>query len=298
MRVSGAQTQCPTTTVSRTLVPVLGLAALAGAVLIQTRLRSTERRDVVRFAFPPLTRWAARRALVGRSRARRDPSRGRFTRADVQRLVARAWQWYDAQVPRVPTLPTVGSRLNLKLACWTVALFHSLLDAGVDRDEAVDLVADVMWRLFQQWGRVGQVLTRLRPELKTRPRHLLPDGTIDLGFPFSPPAYVARPISGDGARSFEVVRCPAADYFRAEGLADLGLAAFCDSDYGLSEMQGLTLRRTCTLMAGDDHCDFRWPPASEPASPVSTSLEQRAGAIGPADRPLRGEEEMVIRGGH
>ena len=99
----------------------------------------------------------------------------------------------------------------------------------------------------------------MRPGLRAEPRRRLPDGTIDLGFPFGPPAYEAQPMSGDGVRSFEVVRCPAAAYFRTHGLADLGQAAFCDADYALSEMRGLRLERQCTLMAGDDHCDFRWP---------------------------------------
>ncbi len=246
---------------ARCVGPAIAIALVAAVMTLRGAgiWALMRQKDPFRILFPPLTRWAARRALQGRSRSRLDPACGRFTGLDVERLVAHAWDHYNAHVHGIPLQPTVGGQLVLRLACWTAGLFHSLRDEGVERDHAVELTADVMWQVFQFEGRFGQVLTRIRPELKTRARRRLPDGTIDLGFPFGPPAYEARPVLGDGARSFEVVRCPAAAYFRTHGLADLGQAAFCEMDYPLSEMQGLTLERKCTLMAGDDHCDFGWP---------------------------------------
>ena len=228
-------------------------------------------KDPFRLLVPPLTGWAIRRALPGRTRSRLDSVRGRFTPADADRLVARAWHHFDARVYGIPSQQTLGSQLVLRLACWTAGLFHSLREEGIERGDAVELTADVMWQLFQLEGRFGQVLTRIRPALKTEPRRRLLDGTIDLGFPFGPPAYEARPIPSDGVRSFEVVRCPAAAYFRTHGLADLGQAAFCDADYALSEMQGLRLERHCTLMAGADHCDFRWPNTAQVTEEVRVS---------------------------
>jgi protein-S-isoprenylcysteine O-methyltransferase Ste14 len=257
----------------RSVAMLIGAAAVSvGVVAVGAGVGAVARRgDPVRLLFPLLTRRAARQALTGRSRSRLDPAVGRFTRADADRLVTQAWQHYDARVRDVPPQPTVGATLVLRLACWSAGLFDSLRDDGVEREQAVELAADVMWRIFQLQGRFGQVLTRIRPELKTQPRRRLPDGSIDLGFPFGPPAYGARPVAADGVRSFEVVRCPAASYFRARGLADLGQAAFCDMDYALSEMQGLSLQRACTLMAGDDHCDFLWPAPSQPTHIGHTS---------------------------
>lgn len=254
--------------------PAIGLAALSAAIAVTGTVVWTlmHRQDLFRDVFPPLTLWAADRVVPGRNRSRLEPARGRFTRADAKRVVAHAWDHYDARVHGIPSQPTIGSQLVLRIACWTAGYFHSLRDEGMERSDAVDLTADVVWRVFQLEGRFGQVLTRIRPELTTQPRRRLPDGTIDLGFPFGPPAYQARPAAGGGIRSFEVVRCPAAAYFREHGLADLGQAAFCDMDYALSEMQRLTLERRCTLMAGDDHCDFRWAaaPAPQPGEQVRT----------------------------
>jgi L-2-amino-thiazoline-4-carboxylic acid hydrolase-like protein len=251
----------------------IGLAVVSAGVAV-TGARwwvAMRGNDPFRLLFPPLTRWAIRRALPGRSRSRQNPAGGRFTSADVDRVVARAWQHFDARVHGIPAQPTVGSQLVLRLASWTAGLFHSLREEGLERGDAVELAADIMWQVFQLEGRFGQVLTRIRPALKTEQGRRLPDGTIDLGFPFGPPAYEARPISGDGVRSFEVVRCPAAAYFRVHGLADLGQAAFCDADYALSEMQGLRLERHCTLMAGGDHCDFRWPDSTQARDKVRVS---------------------------
>jgi hypothetical protein len=139
--------------------------------------------DPFRLLFPPLTRWAIRRALPGRSRSRQNPAGGRFISADVDRVVARAWQHFDARVHGIPAQPTVGGQLVLRLASWTAGLFHSLREEGLERGDAVELAADIMWQVFQLEGRFGQVLTRIRPALKTEPRRRLPDGTIDLGFP-------------------------------------------------------------------------------------------------------------------
>lgn len=94
--------------------------------------------------------------------------------------------------------------------------FQSLIDDGVQREEAVSLVTDVMWRLFKQNGRFGQAYTRLRSELKTWPRRRLPDDSLDLGFPFGPPDYRAVPLPAEEPRSFAVARCPVAAYIRAD----------------------------------------------------------------------------------
>ena len=89
-------------------------------------------------------------------RARLDSARGRFTPADADRVAARAWQHFDARVHEVPAQPTVGSQLVLRLACWTAGLFHGLREEGIERGDAVELAADVMWQVFQLEGRFGR----------------------------------------------------------------------------------------------------------------------------------------------
>jgi hypothetical protein len=245
-------------------VPVAALA-LAGW-WFRSRSRCEGQADYVKGVFRPIGAWAARRALVGRNRSRHAPQLGRFTRADVDRLLANAWHRYDAQAPDLPVQPTLGSRMNIRLACLTMSLFRALLEEGVERAYAVELAADVTWKVYAQWGRLAQLRSRMRPPTEaTLAARVRPDGTVALSFPFNAPGYIARHVPGQPGLAFDMVRCAVADYFRSQGAIDLCLAAWCNLDYPLGEMGGLTLRRTRTLVEGADDCDFHWTIANSAA---------------------------------
>ena len=108
--------------------------------------------DYVKFVYRPLAARAARQALVGRNRAQRSPDRGRFTRADVDTLLKTAWGDYAERVVKLPPEPTVGSRMNVKLACFTMSFFNALLGIGTERAYAIELVADAAWRVYRLWS--------------------------------------------------------------------------------------------------------------------------------------------------
>lgn len=59
---------------------------------------------------------------------------------------------------------------------------------------------------------------------------------------------------------FNVTRCRYAEMYRDLGLEDLGGILSCGRDGSMSEgfNRRLQLRRTQTIMAGADHCDFRY----------------------------------------
>jgi hypothetical protein len=71
----------------------------------------------------PWARWAARAALVGRSRSRDDPRAGRFTRGEVDRLLAAAWANFDRLAPDVPRQPSLGSRASVRRMRTSVGMF-------------------------------------------------------------------------------------------------------------------------------------------------------------------------------
>ena len=64
--------------------------------------------DSVKLVYKPLAARAARRALIGRMRARLSPEKGRFTRRDVTRCLEGAWKRYDTGVGSVRVQPTVA----------------------------------------------------------------------------------------------------------------------------------------------------------------------------------------------
>jgi len=191
----------------------------------------------------------------------------------VGHYIDQAWHRYQALAPGLLPEPTAGSRMNVKLAALTISLFQVLLDAGIERAYAIELVADTTWRVYQQWGRIGQFLGRLLPRALVKPmrdeadlrRRVRKDGTVALNFPFNPPGYLATYVPTKDAIGFDMIRCPVAQVFRAQGVADLCRASWCDLDYALGEMQGIRLQRTTTLVEGADRCDFRLIPASQEA---------------------------------
>ncbi len=225
--------------------------------------RAADSVTITKVIFQPITRRAARRTLTGRNRLRHAPQRGRFTRADVDRLISQAWATYAREALTLPPQPTHGSRLNVRLACLTVGLFRALLEFGTERAYAVKLVADTIWNVYRYWGLPGKLLAHVRPDAASR--RVYNHDPVPLRFPFNPPGYLAKPVPLANGLGFDMVRCAVATYFREQGAINLCLGARCNLDYALGEMTGQKLVRTKTLVEGDDRCDFRWYPASSAA---------------------------------
>jgi len=218
--------------------------------------------DFVKFLYRPLARHAARRALVGRERARGDPLRGRYTRSDVDSLLKTAWTTYALREATLPAEPTVGSRMNVRLACFTMTFFNALHATGVDREYAIELVADAVWGVYRLWSQIALALARLTPGDKTSLAFAVSKragnrSDVSLRFPFNAPGYLIETVAAPAGTAFDVVRCPIADFFRGEGAVDLCTASWCNLDYPLAELTHEKLVRTNTLVKGASRCDFR-----------------------------------------
>jgi ubiquinone biosynthesis protein len=210
--------------------------------------------DLVMLVFRPWTARVARRVLVGRSRVRGAPEKGRFTRADIDALVKRAWQTYEQRAPGLRPQPTPGSTMNQRLACFTLSFFDELLGTGVERAHAIELVADAAWGIYRAWARAARLMYR-HSALGFAPQTIASGAS--LRFPFNAPGYLIEPVRAERGTAFDVVRCPVASYFREHGAADLCLAAWCNLDFPLSEITHQRLVRTKTLVEGANRCDFR-----------------------------------------
>lgn len=250
---------------------LLGLALVGGLFGSTLLRRYAATKDIVATTFAPIVSLAARSAIVGRKRSRTDGTQARFTGAQVARLLRQAWSDYTEQLPTLPPQPTKGSTMNLRLAVLTIGMFRALLDEGIERAYAVELVSDVSWRVYGTWGALWAWLTPRTLAPGRLARRVRPDGTFVLGFPFDAPAYVARFVPSKALLSFDMTRCPVADYFQAQGAVDLCVSAWCDLDYAIGEQQGLVLRRTTTLVEGAPACDFRWSRAAREADALVSS---------------------------
>ena len=213
---------------------------------------------VFTLAFMPLTRLWMSRAIVGRCRSPAAAPAGRFTRTDAGVLWKEAWRAFAARSGNLPEEPTLGSRLVVRYACWSLALLRALVSRGIDRARAVELVSDVTWLIYVKWG----VLLRFR-----RGRGLtdgfgaLPYGAIvPLRFPFNPPGFIAIWRPTDIGVRYDMVRCPLAEYFRQQSAVDLCVVSACGLDFALVQQQGRTLKRDQTPVEGHEHCTFWWTP--------------------------------------
>ncbi len=216
----------------------------------------------VKRLFRPFIRSAARRSLLGRNRAHTRPAQGRFTQSEVEGLLRQTWQRYDTLALDAPVEPdfTFGNRMNVQLAVLTHAALQVFQETGIERGYAVELIADLAWKIYEKWGKIPVLLARLLGKRGVEQMRFSVDAF--LRFPFSPPAYRMEHLPADDGARFDVARCPIGLYFRERGAADLCQAAWCDLDYGLAEMWGGRLERSQTIAAGCDHCDFyfRVPP--------------------------------------
>lgn len=232
----------------------------------------------------PWASWAAHVAIVGRSKSQTDPDAGRFTRGDVGRLLKTAWTRFDQLEPDLPPEPTVGSRQNVMLACLTLAMLEALVDDGIERSLAIELVGDTCWRIYAQWGQLPRAISWLTTrDPANRMRRSV---NLFLRFPFNRPGYRYDDVPEPQGRAINMLRCPVADYLAAHNASDLTVGTWCNLDYQLAHMWGGTLERHGTIAAGAQHCDFRFRTAAQPVVDGHTSAGQAPSAL--SDEANRG----------
>lgn len=164
---------------------------------------------------------------------------------------------YETQRPGLPREASLGGRLMVHLAALTIGLYRALLTRGNAEDEARSLTARVTARAYEKMSSIPTTLSRLGAR-SARDRVQRATGLFRR-FPFSPPAYQMVDVeSAADVVAFDVRRCPVAELFRARGLAELCLEAWCNLDFALAESWGARLERRTTLAEGATHCDFRW----------------------------------------
>ena len=219
----------------------------------------------------PLLRRSLRRHLGGRVIDPDDEARGRFLRADVDRVAEHFAEEAAAMLSAssVDDLPTRGSRLNVVLTVLTMALYRALAREELTRDHAIDLTADIVWHFYAIGGRTVRVVAGFRH--RDPHERMVAALRLLLRFPFAAPGRPAYEVStSDEGDAFLTTWtwCPPHAFVRdlidAEG--DGGeLEAFrrtwCSFDWAFNDLlaggQG-TYTRPHTMSDGDPMCDMTW----------------------------------------
>ena len=247
------------------------MKARSGSRSTSAGLESAARRPWPVALLKPWVRWAARSAIAGRNRSRSDPTAGRFTRDDVDRLLAAAWANFDRLSPHLPRESTLGSRQNVILACLTLSMLQAFTADGIDREYAIELIGDACWKVYAQWGQIPRLVTR--PVSRDPARRMRLSVEMFLRYPFNRPGYRYTDAPEPRGRGLDMLRCPVADYLAAHDASDLTVTAWCNLDYQLARMWGGELERHGTLAGGASRCDFRFrAPAARPARSKSVTI--------------------------
>ncbi len=230
-----------------------------------------------------LARRVLRQRLAGRRIDPDDPARGRFESADIGWISGATLAEAARLRPeaRIAELSSVGNRLNVSLAVLTVALYRALLDFGVARSHAADLVADIGWYVYELGARPVVLATRLTSS--DPHRRMVVALRLLLRFPFSAPGrpgYEVEVVEQADRLLTTWTWCPPLAFVRrlAEVETDRGeLEAFrrswCSYDWAFNDRlvggRGAYLRPH-TMSEGADRCDMKW--AVAPTDPQTTPV--------------------------
>jgi len=202
-----------------------------------------------------------------------DGTHVRWFKSDITRFLGETRILADdiRPVARLHMLPSVGNRMMVELAIFTVAAHRALLRNSVDKKQAKQLVADVGWdiyaRMLRIWSWPFRAMSR-DPGVRLR-------NTIRLLliFPFSArgaPGYaVETRIEGEGLLTY-FTHCPPQSFVRAliaergdEGDLEAFNQSWCNYDWPVADTIASDgrrghYRRDHTMSLGDNVCDMCW----------------------------------------
>lgn len=229
---------------------------------------------IFKILYRSMTRSALRQILEGRMKVREKPEAGRFLQTDVRQIYNDAWSNSEGLLKEsdLSEIPTLGNRHNVFLAIITVGMYHALLNAGIERSYAIELVADVGWKIFVKFLLVPKRIAKIITSDPQRQINLMLR------------MFMIFPFSGPGRPGYEVKAWAEEDRFLTDwtfcapfhfvkqyidkhgdrGEIEAFYRSWCGYDwaltYAMAEGSGKPgyYARPHTLSLGDDVCDMCW----------------------------------------
>ncbi len=154
----------------------------------------------------------------------------------------------------------------VQLSALTLAMYEALRVAGQSADGATRLIYEVGWLVYTKMGAVPWAMAGAFSQDGYEKLRFAT--TAFRTFPFDSPSYGWQDrAAGPGVVAFNCLKCPVADYFRAQNESDLCVNTWCKLDYPLARQWGAELTRTGTIASGAPMCDFRWQTVTETGEP-------------------------------
>jgi hypothetical protein len=237
--------------------------------------------------YRPLVARAARQVLQGRRVDRSRPESGRFLRADVSETLDDVWRRMPAILSEqdFSAIPTLGNKNNLFLGALTIAAYHALLDAGVERDYAIELFADIGWKIYESMLKLPLLVARVSARDPQRRMNLVL--RLLMRFPFSAPGrpgYEVKAWSEPGHFKTYWSYCAPFGFVQRytqrhgdRGENEAFYRSWCLYDWPAADVlaggkpgERGHYERPHTLSRGDSVCDMCWHAKPQGAQPRAT----------------------------
>lgn len=202
-----------------------------------------------------LTRMT-RKIWVGKALSHTDPDADKLDKSDVQKVLKHTWEIYQVEAPRLSKQPGIRLWLVMNFACLTLSAMQALMSTGIARDDAIQLIREMIWQVTSASTSTANRLTRVFLRDQMRRLEYLVD--LVMKVVFCKPAYQTAKGQLEGGFYMDVRTCPVAVYMRANQAADLCVGTWCAVDFGLVEITGGRLERSGTLAMGKEKCDFKF----------------------------------------
>lgn len=231
--------------------------------------------SLLKALYRPALRRVSYQILMGRMIDKDRPERGRFLRHDVNRILKETWREVEDILPsaELESLPTLGNRQNVFFAVLTVAFYHALVEAGVEKPYAVELFSDIGWKLYAKLLTIPRFVARLSSRDPNKQMGVIL-GMLGV-YPFSAPGkpgYEVKARLGPGCICIDYLHCPPYSFVRQyveqngdRGELELFRRSWCWYDWAFAHaiVDGGYKKlghyeRPHTLSSGDDVCDMRW----------------------------------------
>ncbi|UCE11037.1 MAG: L-2-amino-thiazoline-4-carboxylic acid hydrolase [Candidatus Thorarchaeota archaeon] len=216
--------------------------------------------------------WNAKKKAVSQTltpRCRKDglPEFGRFTPAEIKRILLQAKSNIQELMPYFIDLDNIGNYMNEYGGLVDLAVYRALVKERIEPTYAMNLVGDMIWQTRMNANGLVPIYDPIRlklAELRTKGpvaflERRLRDG---LKFPYSEPGYKAELYKDKDVYCMDFYSCAVHDFYKQFGEEEMKLfrRSWCTFDYSVAEIlvEGGKYQREHTLSDGDEVCDMRW----------------------------------------
>lgn len=216
--------------------------------------------------------WKAKKKAVSQvlmSRCRREglPEFGRFTPAEIKRIILQTKSNIQDLLPYFKDFDKIGNYLNEYGGLIDLAIYRALVKEKIESNYAMNLVGDMIWQARMNSKGIVPIYDPLRlklAKLRTTDRisflgKRLEDG---LKFPYSEPGYKAELHKDNDVYCMDFYSCAVHEFYKQFGHEEMTLfrRSWCTFDYSVAEIlvEGGKYQREHCLSDGDDVCDMRW----------------------------------------